>query len=272
MLDQAEILLESSFWGEEGHFIGMETLKPFFSLPCIHLCGTRYPEKEIPTHFFVGLEEHLQNFIPYAGAMVMVQTLLDPLNRTKHTVFPWNDDDSTITFSCLRESLAYVVERKAEMQSRFWRNLNNLYTVGNPKTMQFFNMLNSFMHDHVLEIVENFQRKETLTKEEKESLVNIERIYLLCHQDAQLLWDFGIAVIDQIKEQLKKSGREKGSWTDECVKGTIDLKALIDRVKERVEKERTLHFSNYPLTEAFYLLLQVVGAAEFTKIVSKIIK
>ena len=264
--------LNLPFGGEEEQFAGLPNLKNYFTLPSIHLGGTRYPKKHIPTHFFVGMEEHLQNFIPYAFNVNMIQSLLDPLNEKKRTVFPWNDENLSTKFSCLNEVFDFVVEKKQEMQARFWRNVDHLFNTKDIESMGVLILLDRIIHEDVAKITKTYITNEKLSTAEKKSLSKIENLYDFYQRDAKLFWEYGSEVIKQIQNQLKDSSEvSSDEWYERCVKDSINLSSIIDQIREKIEKKHGLNFSNFQLTEGLQLLFHVVGAGEFNEIIQKII-
>lgn len=246
---------------EETHLLTHAESNPV-SKPSIHLGGTRYPTHQLPTHYFVGLEEHLINFIPYALGISMISSLLDPGDHYERCALPWNDMGARSSYTCLKEVFVSMKEEssKNEMQRRFWRHIDE-FLGSKCKLTTFQDYLDALLCEDIQNVIETFKKKHQLSRKEKISLEKIEDLYLFFQRDAKMLKEFGVNVVTEIKRQL---GVEV-NWYDVLAFHTLDISALITQSKEWIENRYQIQFLDYSLTENFYLLLLAIGCGEFNQ-------
>ncbi len=248
-----KICLNLPFGNEEQHSEGIFEIIPFLQTSW-HLAGTRYPEKQLPTHFFVGIEKHLKHFIPYTIQIGMTRHLLDPLNQDGTSAMPWNQKEVRSTFTSLRDVFNFISNEKTvqEMQKMFWEHMDQFFHPGdNP--MKLRQDIETLIHMDVEGIIKSFRRKEKLTFAERKSLKNIGEIYRFYQQDAKYMWEFSSNIFQKVQGDK-----------------TLDISEVIEQEKGGIEKKYSIKLQDYPITQGFYLLFQAVGAAQFNLIVSRV--
>jgi len=261
------ICLNLPFGHEESHLLTILESN-LLSKPSIHLCGTRYPTLQIPTHYFVGLEETLKAFIPHSITIAMVCFLADPGDNFNRCVLPWNDKSMWTAFYSLREVFEKIVDvpTKKEMQKHFWKNMHEFLT-SQKQEMIFQQDISDLLNENIKEVLEVFKKQHALSRHEKDSLDKIEEIYRFYHQDAVYLKELGERVVAEIKACCTPE-----NWYESCIDAQIDMSKLIDQVKETMETQYAIRIVDYPLTENFYLLMQVIGAAQFNAHVDRTLR
>lgn len=250
-ISKARFCLNLPFGAEEGHLILSYDTSALLQ-PSIHLSGTRYPDKQIPTHFFVGIESSLQKFLPYAFHVKMVQDLVDPLNKHNSCVLPWNDAALAQSFHCLNDVLMFIAKgtSKKEMQNRFWNNVCDLFSPEPKRKYLLREILDDIRSMDVDAMLKAFANKQKLDTNERKSLAEIGKIYKFYQEDARYLWAFA----------TQFSGVDHKN-----VAAAIELK------KNDLESKNKIKFENYPLTQGVYQLFCSIGAGEFCDIVGDVV-
>lgn len=245
--------LNLPFGAEEGHVALLFESDPFNRLS-IHLSGPRFPSKEIPTHFFIGLHEPLKKYIPYSLLITMAQDLLDPLNRKGVCVFPWNSEKEVRSHTCLRDVLQHVSSEGCimEMKQRFWRNVHELFYPMENRKMLLRDNMNELINMDIAAVLKAFQSQEHLDKKHTASLEAIGDVYRHAQQDAIIARDFGLTVLESAQT------RELDATSIETCMQTTESKHHIAR-------------DQFPLTHGLCLMFKVVGCAEFDAQAAKLL-
>jgi hypothetical protein len=225
---------------EEGHFNFLFELYPLLKAS-IHIPGTRFPTGQIPTRPFMGFEQRLDSYIPYAIGINLVQYLIDPLNRRGDCALPWNDSEISDHFRSLEETVKFMTleSTRKDMQERFWRNVNQLYHGDEDNVLR--EHLRGLIDEDIDRVV---QALTDLSPEEQHSLDAIADIYRKYQNDARMLWEFG--------QRLLKSKN-------------------VEKERNAIENEFKIRVEDLPLTHSFYLLCKRVGEGDFIKAASKLI-
>ena len=242
-----KICLNLPFGSEESHQRGWQEFNPILH-PSIHLPGTRYPKGSFPTRPWMGLDQHLQWYIPYSVHIAMTHNLLDPCNVMGYCVFPWNEEGKHSAFSNLGDIMAFVAapDQQQEMQKRFWENVALFFRGEDKDEKSLTQAIHELMHNNVEETLRKFEESQSpLTRAEKTSLAKIGKVYLFYQKDATLLHDFCSRVLDGI---------------------------AIDEARTALEKHHAVQFADYPLTHGLYLLFHAIGEGEFNQILATILK
>lgn len=242
-----KICVNLPFGSEEKHFETLGEIIPLLQIT-YHLGGTRYPNKRIPTHYFVGLEEYLKSYLPYTLCIDMAQCLLDPMNQYQRSVFPWNAKEVWSSFTCLNDVFHYVSRESTitTMQKRFWDNMAQFFKGEQKSGTTFLESLQDLMYLDLKSIVRTFLKQNKLNASEKKSLKQIAEIYNHLQKDAKLFWEFGMLVTQRVRE-------------------TSEIESTLVTVKNELETKYRLRFSDFPLTQGLYLLFLSIGAAQFNK-------
>jgi hypothetical protein len=240
--------LNLPFGSEEGHLIVHKKLS-YFWRESIHLAGTRFPQKNIPTRPFVGLEEFLGKFLPYAIQLELVHDLIDSANTLGRCILPWNNKALFPAFANLREVFACVAEEKhkREMQKLFWENVRAVVQ-GSDAALILPSTLEMLIHMDVDEAMQALAPSASLSPKEKASLKNIGDLYRFFKQDALYFKEYAAAICE---------GQER------------DYPLAVERVKCAMEHKYALAFVDYPLTGGFYLLARSAGLGQFSDIIGR---
>lgn len=241
--------LNIPFGAEEAHLRGIEKSRCFIRTS-YHLATARHPKGALPTHFFVGLEEHLKGFIPYAITLAMTLAILDPTNKYKIRAIPWNKKGALGRVSSLR-TILMVVGRgstKEELRAGVWRNVKGVFGPDEIHPTMLRKNLDELINTDVDEVLEGFKKGKKLHADEVRSLGRIGALYKNYQQDARYLQEFGSLLMAQ-------PGRDAPA---------------IEQAKAHMEGQYGFRFSDYPLTEGFYLLLLAAGAGQFCDIINNI--
>jgi len=238
--------------GEERH-LGIQAKLHVFMQASKHLCGSRYPTKQIPTTYFVGLQEYLKGYIPYVFLVMMSTDLLDSMNKAGHLALPWNDKSQIGTFSSLRQVFHSIknVATQQEMKERFLRNVRTSFDEAKNATPLPYTLggaLKLLIDSDVSKVTDAFLQNTRLTPDEKEHLMQIAQLYSTWQQDAKLLWQLGTALVTSMNAKQ-------------------DPTLALAQIKTKLEKESQKPLSESPLTEGFYLLSSTILTGEFCKIV-----
>lgn len=272
-LDKPRICVNLPFGGEESHLTGPVRCNPFLS-PSIHLAGNRYPSTQWPTRFFVGLEKHLKSYIPYSFYVRMVSTLFDPNDKQGACIFPWNKMNFPFTFNNLKDVFKIISDDKIrkEMQKKFWKNVHHLLITTQKEEYSLSEHISDLIHMDINSILKDFKKNEILNRIEKRSLTEIGNVYKFFQRDAKYLWEFAIKVAEGIKAQvISNQTNVSENWFEACIDQSVNISEIIETIKNQIENLHGIHFRDYPLTEGFYLMFDVVGAAKFNKACSQIL-
>jgi len=255
-IGKPKICLNLPFGREESH-IGIKYISNLISKPSFHFSGTRYPNKEIPTHVFIGLEEYLQSYLPYTVEIQMCHDLLggETTSVEKSPLF-WNENKVYKNWKCLQDVLEFIAKdsTKEEMQSRFWSNMRSQF-IKREESYSLHSILQELIQMDVKGVLKEFETGWLLTKKEKTSLKKIGKIYLDLQKDAKLFWEFGDLLLKIIPESF-----EGCSFLD-----------AITHSKNELEKKYHLKLSDYRLPYGLYLLACSVGAGEFnTSVITRV--
>lgn len=263
---QPKFCINIPFGAEEAHLISPNN-NTLMVQPAIHLPGTRYPAKQIPINFFIGLDEYAKKHIPYTIPLTMSFDLIDPTNRYHSRTTPWNTPSTLSKFTSLRSAFACVAKKstKAKMQKRFWKNIQTFFYPITTKPTYFRKNMDDLLGANVDAIIHTVEREGELSKEEKESLQRLGDVYKFFQQDAVYFTEFGKEVMLGIKE-----GIPDDNWYEVCVDRGVDIAGIIESTKLRVEQRHGITFLDYPLTEALYLLYRAVGTGTFCDIVANL--
>ncbi len=236
-----KICLNLPFGSEEQHLRGLMEANPLLH-PSIHLAGPRYPTGAVPTRPWYGLEEYLTWYLPYSIQIAMTVSLLDPTGKQGRCVFPWNQKEQLQTHTSLRSAFHHITsqDQRKEMQKRFWRNVE-LFRQSEVEDMPFLTAIKDLIDCDIAQVIQECQIQAWLTSDEKNSLEKIGAIYAFYQQDARLLWRF----------------------VEIAISGTA-----VDEAKSILESERSLSFSQFPLTNGLHLLFHSVGLAEFNQLLA----
>lgn len=213
-----------------------------------HLPGTRYPKKTIPTHFFVGLDEFLEKYIPYALQAALSTTFIDAGAILNTSTLPWSEQ----RFTHLREACEYIVNKETEilLKLNFWRKVDEFFASKIPKSS-----LNDCIRN-LLEVDLEFCLQKTLENKsllssEKATLKKIAKIYSHYQKDAQIFREFGHLLIAHFKtETIPENDKE-----------------IVERIKRDLEKKTHSQFIDYPLTYGFYLMIRSIALGGFRNII-----
>ena len=186
------------FGNEENQFSFYRQLNPFLQTS-IHLGGTRFPKKHLPTHFFVGLEEHLKTYIPYSLHIAMISDLLDPLDKRGFCIFPWRGSSSPKRYSCLRELLMTLTDSDVieKMQISFWRNVSLLLYATQDDHMMLQKQLLNLLHMDSLKAFKQVDFHDRLLAGEKRPLRAIDQLYQFYRQDAGYLFEYMRGILEE---------------------------------------------------------------------------
>lgn len=271
-MGKAKICLNLPFGSEEAHLQIANRANPALQ-PSLHLSGTRYPSRQIPSHFFVGLEEHLEKYIPYTLLLEMSYDLVDALNHASACVLPWNDRAFMTSFRNLGDVFAFMAHEKTqkEVQKRFWRNIQELFS-HSPRGF-FKRDLKYLLNFNLESIVSMFTESEPLDAEERDSLNKIGQIYLFYQQDARYMQEFiasFFALLNKEISALPQAGGGTESWFEACLHYSIDLAEVLEEAKTALEAKHNIKLADFPITEGFYLLVRSLGLGEFCQIIRTI--
>lgn len=90
LLSKPKLCLNVPFGAEEVYLLAMQRYHFDFRELAIHLSGYRFPDRLIPEQRFSGLAELLRAHYRYIFGMRLIVDLIDPPNRQKRGILPWN--------------------------------------------------------------------------------------------------------------------------------------------------------------------------------------
>lgn len=238
--------LNLPFGAEEGHFDRKDNYNALLQ-PSFHLAGTRYPSQEIPTRFFIGMENHLKQFIPMAIHLDLSNTLLDSLNNNGVCALPWNDENTACPQNNLRAIFEYVSSPQVarEMQNRFWRNVD-MYLLKQSKTCTYLESIKSLCECDVENVVASYIDVNTLNEIEKKSLQAIQAIYQMYKYDAGYVLEY----LELVTKQLKFDNLD-------------NVEKILEDVRHDMQERYQIRFIDYPLLQGLYLIFKAIGAQQF---------
>lgn len=247
---KSRICLNLPQGNEEAHFL--EAIKGhFFLQPAYHLCGSRYPDNEIPTSFFVGLDRYAEKAISYVFFLYITSYLIAPTSRHTSIGLPWNDNGLSATFTNLLEAFAFITDSSTqnELKGRFWNKVREMFCDELHEYGPFLDCIRSLKALDVDLVLSTFVQGKKLTKNEEASLKKLGDVYKKNQQDIRLFWKFGKALGEakQPEQQL-------------------------DSIKNMIEKEAGCPLANYPITEGLYRTAISLGKAEFCAAIGQISK
>ncbi len=220
-----------------------------------HLGGNRLPKHLWPTHYLVGLEQHLRRYITFVIYIFMIESLAPPNSDiNSRNIYPWIIQGEQLNIVCLREGFEIIanVDIQLEMQRRFWRNFHLLFTPEQTEKMNLRNYLKDIIETPIDDILQKTLRASKFDTLEKKSIHEIGEIYKFYQQDATYLWEFGTSLLKI---------NDKSQIAEE-----------IERIKDQIEKKYHIQFKDLPLTYGLYLMTRAFGAGEFNQEIQKILK
>lgn len=246
---KSRICLNLPQGNEEAHFLEA-ICGHFFLQPVYHLCGSRYPDKEIPTSFFVGLDSYAEKAISYVFFLYVTRYLIAPNRRSTAIGLPWNDDGLSASFTSLLEGFTFIADSntQSELKTRFWAKVRGLFCDELDEYGPFLECIRSLKALDVDLVVATFAQSKKVTKHEEASLKRLGDVYKKNQQDIKLFWKFGKAL-----GEAKQPEQE------------------LDSIKNMIEKEAGCPLVNYPITDGFYHTAVSVGKAEFCAIIQQLI-
>ena len=247
-LTRPKVCLNLPQGNEEAHYLSLS--KGHFLLqPSFHLCGSRYPNQEIPTHFFVGLAAYIDASISFVMPLFLIDYFIDPLSRNDASVLPWNVENLSSRFTSLRQGLMFISSKRQELEMRFWKNLREFFLEKHEKFGPILQVMQALMQLDVDATLKVFEQNQTLLASEKAALAGLSAIYKKHQEDARLFWLFGMALV-----------------------ASSDPSKMLDNTKNKIEKETDKKISQYSLSQSFYLMACAVGRGDFCQIVSEVVK
>ncbi len=250
---------------EESH-ITMTLLHNPLLQTSYHLPGTRYPFRKVPTHFFVGLEDFLKTYIPYVFQVGLNAVFIDSPPLFDSTILPWSDGN----FSSLRETIGVIASDKTKclLQKNFWKKTHEFFIEKHQVSDSLTSCLESFSHIEMISYLETKEKQDKFLFGEKESLKKIATLYSFYQIDVKSFYEFGWAIIEEIKRQLTVQGvLDTENWFEHCVDSNIDLSVIVEQSKSSIEKCYDVRFCDRPLTYGFYLLIRAAGLGGFCNII-----
>ncbi len=244
-ISRPKVCLNLPQGNEEHHYLSL-VKGHLFLQPSYHLCGSRYPNKEMPTHFFVGLDAHFEKATPYVLLLYLTATLLAPLCKYTATALPWNVERLSSTFINLRQGFAFIADEqnKKQLKENFWIKVQELFKLQLKGYEKFLGVIYTLMDCDVDAICTNFQQKSNLTEHEMHSLAKLSSVYKASQVDMKLFWQFGGMLAD-----------------------SNDPEAQLDEIRLKIENEAGKSINNFPLTQGLYLMACSLGRGEFCDII-----
>lgn len=239
--------------GGEELLTSMHFIFNLFSPLTIHLGGTRFPQQPFPTHYVVGLEQHLKRYIPYTLSISLVEVLIDPVNAYGHLLYPWMDRSFQQRIESLKDIFLMISNQKntQEMQKRFWRNLKKLLDFSHPSQNFLQEDLKNLLENDVEEIVAQFKENHSLQDLELASTNSIGAIYKFYQQDVRYFLEFGHQALEIASHSF--------------------LDTELQRIKTMMEGHYGIQLHEFPLTYNLYLMTLQLGAGGFNHTLLKIL-
>lgn len=261
-IGKPRVFLNLPFGHEESHVIIPWTINLMLQ-GAYHLGGTRYSDKNIPTHWIVGLEGHLKDYVPYSMGIYLAMDLIDPSDLSGRCILPWNIEGKPAGFFSLSDCLAFIAKAstKKEIRQRYWKNVRDLFEVPSSKAIPLRQCIDDLIYTDVNIALHRFRKEfektEKLNRIENASLENIGELYKFFQDDAILFNEFGLEILNKMNEI--------------CDSELVTSK-LLNRIQSHIEKQRGINFADYPITYGFYLLCRSVGAGEFCDMIKSIVE
>ncbi len=222
---------------EENHYLSM-AVGHFFLKPSYHLSGSRFPDGEFPTHFFVGMDQFIERSQNFVLLLYLTDYLISPKGRYTKTALPWNDNDLSAHIKSLRDGLQLIAQSKEALAERFWQKVEELFCEKKKEYENFLVLIEEVLSTDIEAQCATFLQKNRLSTHEIESLRKLADVYKRIQKDVRLFWE---------------CGKELARTKDPAF------------IKEKINNET-------PLTEGLYLMACSVGKGEFVEIVASIIK
>lgn len=126
LLTKPKLCMNLPFGSEEVYLNSMKNYDFDFREVAVHLSGERFPKIEIPQNRFSGLADLLKTHYKYIHGMRLVVDLIDPTNRLKSCILPWNERRTP--FKTLFEAIKYIVRPSTieKMQKQWQQNFASL--------------------------------------------------------------------------------------------------------------------------------------------------
>lgn len=237
-ITKPRICLNIPHGGEERH-LGIRAQLHVFLKCSKHLAGTRFPKKEIPSHFLVGLHDYLKSYLPYVFLVMMSSELIDSMNKHNRLVFPWNDLSKIGSFSSLHEVFSYIQSESTQntMCERFLKNVRTCFQAASGL---FATSLQKLMRLDVATVIGSFEQQSALSPHEQEELHKLGALYTHLQEDARFLWHYATQL---------PSDKD------------------VDAIPRALP-----NLSEYPLTEGFYLMASAIVKGQFRAHIAQALK
>ncbi|MCE5294788.1 MAG: hypothetical protein LLF94_09295 [Chlamydiales bacterium] len=220
---------------EENNFITISRGHSFLQ-PAYHLCGSRYPKRAIPTHFFVGLDTCFKKSLPYVLLLYLSEYFISSTSRHVPTTLPWNDNYTRPDKQYMSLKQTCQEMREQEVAARFWKKVHDFFILEKEEYHRFLRIKNQLAALDVEAVLTDFTKKNQLTEPEMASLTSLGEVYKSAQKDMELFWKLGSALTPtQVLEDVFPSNLE-----------------------------------GYPLTEGLYLLAKSLGKGEFCSLIKQI--
>ncbi len=232
---------------EESHSLSIAK-GHFFLKPSQHISGSRYPTKLIPTKFYVGLPGYLEKMNSYSLLIYLADYFINAKGTRGTPVLPWNDNLSGAKVSSLAESMNNASHEliKRELQARFWQRVEGFFHLELVGYRPFLRIIEELKGTDIAAACKEYERQNQLTAYEKEALERLAKVYTTLQKDAKLFWKFG-TLLAQSPEPAQE----------------------LEKIKEQLEFEDKVKFSEFPLTEGFYLMTRALGKGQFCDLLAK---
>lgn len=254
--------------GSEENQLKMITLHNALIQISYHLAGTRYPVKQLPTHFFVGLEEFLEKYIPYTLFSALASTYIDAVTFLGTSILPWSH--ASLHFERLQDAFDSMTGEytKPDLQKKFWTKVHEVFFTKQPKGYGYLsNCIEDLINTDNEASVSQMFKEGNYLPQEKASLKKIAKLYSFYQQDAILYKEFALSILEEIKRSLKEKKIATEKWYEDCIDHSLDLNSIIENSKATLEKKHKVRFENTRLTYGFYLLARRLGLGDFCEII-----
>jgi hypothetical protein len=171
---------------EEFHVIPTHAIISDFRQGNYQFRGTQFPTKDIPKSPLDGIEEILEEQIPYRFNIAMISMLTDSKNVFSRCIYPWNDE--IIRKSEVIHTLGELWEYSSTpaiiqmLKQRFWNNFEALLDARNTQ-LPFRQILTSLSH---VDLEGNLYQNG----KEKTAPGSLREFYKIMKQEAHIVEDF----------------------------------------------------------------------------------
>jgi hypothetical protein len=207
-----KLCINTPFGQEENHVWAKHCITTDFRRASCHLASARYPEEAEPKNRYSGLGAFLLKRTQYVYELIVIEELLDTMNRAGKCVLVWNRHlDSFDSFQAV---LTEILQSQNACQKAFYKNvdteLKRLFNKPKDDAIHaadaFRNLLACDVSKTIRKFIQRLEHARFFTKELKE----IEKLFLSFQREASFYKAYAARLLENPHDVMRaKKDTEK---------------------------------------------------------------